>query len=443
MALHLDIFSQQFDQAQQQLAQLLQQAEQCDGPKSLLTQALDQLTNALEETHVLSEELAEQFNQLQSAQLSLTAERQQYFELFDLAPDGYIVTDTQGIIGHINQTAANRLNRRQRSSMGKPLAVMIAQADIHDFYKLLNQLQTGQALRQIKLRLQPYQKPSLHASFTIAPIKDHQSQVVGFRWLFRDLTHQRRATIALEESEAKYRAIVEDQTELICRLMADGRITFVNQAFCQYFDCSSESVLGDSFFTIIGETANERAMKHLAILDRLDFETPTLTLDHQIALPDGQLRWQRWRHRALFDRNGDFFQFQSTGRDITAQRQAEAASQQREAQLKLVTDVLPVFLTYVNAKQQVIYANRTDRHWLGKPRGGILHHYLWEVLGPKAYQQIRISVETALSGQRVSFEQAVTWSQQPPFKIKATFVPDQADDGQVHGFFALVKKLDP
>lgn len=442
MTLRLDIFSQQFEQAQQQLAQLLQQVEQDNAPPSLLTQALDQLINALEEAHVLSEELAEQCGYLQTAQLSLVTERQQYFDLFDLAPDGYIVTDTQGIVGHINQTAVSRLNRHQRSPIGKPLAIMIAQADIHDFYTLLSQLQRGQAFQNVSLRLQPYKLPSLHASFTIAPMLDHQSQLVGFRWLFRDLTEQRRTVIALEESEAKYRAIVENQTELICRLMADGRLTFVNQAFCQYFDCSSESVLGESFFTIIGETANERVMKHLAILDQLDRDTPTITLDHQVALPDGQLRWQQWMHRALFDRNGDFFQFQSAGRDITAQKQAEAAFQQREAQLKLVTDVLPVFLTYINAKQQVIYANRTDKHWLGKPRGGIVHHYLWEVLGPEAYQHIRISVETALSGERVTFEQEVTWSHQTPFKISATFVPDQTNDGQVNGFFALVKKLE-
>ncbi|MBT9315534.1 PAS domain-containing protein [Leptothoe spongobia] len=442
MTFHLDIFNQQFEQAQQQLEKFLQQAEQGNAPKSLLTQALDELTNALEEAHVLSEELAEQYSQLQVAQLALATERQQYFDLFDLAPDGYIITDTKGIIQQINQTATIRLNQHQRSPIGKPLAVMMAQADVHDFYTLLNRLQQGEAFRNISLRLQPYQKQSLYASFTVAPMHDHQTQLVGFRWLFRDLTQQRRATIALQESEAKYRAIVEDQTELICRLMADGRLTFVNQAFCQYFDCSSESVMGENFFELIGETSHEKILKHLAILDRLDQDHPIITFDHRIVLPDGQIRWQQWVHRALFDRNGDFFQFQSAGRDITDQKYAQDALQQREAQLCLVTDVLPVLLTYINDKQQVIYANRTPKHWLGKPRGDIVGYYLWDVLGPTAYQQVRIPIERALSGTRVTFEQEVTLSNQDPFWISVTFVPDQPDKEQVNGFFALVKRLD-
>ncbi|MEO0350726.1 MAG: PAS domain-containing protein [Cyanobacteria bacterium P01_A01_bin.15] len=439
---YLDIFGQQFEQAQQQLDQLLRQAKQDHAPKSLLTHALDELTNALEEAHVLSEELSEQYSHLQISQMTLATERQQYFDLFDLAPDGYIVTDAQGIIQQINQTAKNLLNRSQIPPVGKPLALMIAQADLHDFYTLLNQLKQGKAFQDISLRLQPRKKQSLYASFTVAPMQDYQSQLIGFRWLFRDLTQQRRSTIALAESEAKYRAIVEDQTELICRVMADGRITFANQAFCQYFDCPSESVIGESFFDLIGETAEERVMKHLATLDRLDRNNPVVTLDHQVVLPDGQLRWQQWVHRAIFDRHGDFFQFQSAGRDITTQRQAQEVLLQRETQLRLMTDVLPVLLTYINNKQQVVYVNRTHEPWLSKSRGTILGNYLWDVLGANAYQQIRISVETALSGTRVAFEQKVTWSSQAPFWLSVIFVPDQPDESHVNGFFALVKRLD-
>ncbi|MBE9069849.1 PAS domain-containing protein [Leptolyngbya cf. ectocarpi LEGE 11479] len=442
MTLHLDIFSRQFEQAQQQLTQLLQQAAQDDAPQSLLTQALDELTNALEEAHVLSEELAEQYNQLQAAQMTLTTERQQYFELFDLAPDGYIITNVQGMIEKINQTAVTLLNRHQHSSVGKPLAVMVAQADIHKFYTLLNRLQQGETFQDFSLRLQPYQKSSLYASFTIAPMRDYQSQLVGFRWLFRDLSQQRRATIALEESETQYRAIVENQTELVCRFLADGRLTFVNQAFCQYFDCSSESVIGENFFNLIGETSQETILQQLAILDRLDRDHPVVTFDHRVALSDGQVRWQQWVHRALFDRSGDFFQFQSAGRDITDQKRAEEVLQQREAQLCLVTDVLPILVTYINAKQQVIHANRTHKHWLGKSRGDIVGHYLWDVLGPSAYQQVRVAVEAALSGERVAFEQAVTLSHRPSFQVSVTLVPDQPEPGHVNGFFALVERLD-
>lgn len=441
--LDLAIFNQQFEQAQQQLTNFLHQAQQDNAPKSLLTQALDGLTDALEEAHVLSEELAEQYSQLQVAQITLATERQQYFELFDLAPDGYIVTDPTGTIQQINRAATALLNQYQRSLIGKSLATTIAQADIYDFHALFNQLLQGKAFQNISLRLKPYQKQSLYASFTVAPINDHQSQLVGFRWLVRDLTEQRRATIALEESETQYRAIVENQTELICRFLADGRLIFVNQAFCQYFDCFSESVLGENLFNLIGENSQEKRLMQLASLHRLDRNNPIITIDHKVELSDGQVRWQQWNHRALFDDNGKFLQFQSSGRDITDQKYAEDTLQQREAQLSLITDAMPVLLTYINAKQQVLHINRTPKHWLNKSHGDIVGHYLWDVLGPNAYQQIRISVESALSGKRVTFDQAVTLPTQEAFWIRVKFVPDQSDNNQVNGFFALIKRLDP
>lgn len=442
MTLHLDVFGHQFKQAQQQLAELLQQAEQDHGPKTLLTQALDELTNALEEVQVLSEELSEQYIHLQAAQASLTTERQQYFELFELAPDGYIVTDTKGIIQQINQVATTLLNRHQRSPIGKPLAVMIHPADIHGFYTLLSRLQQGEAFRNVSLRLQPYQKQTLHTSFTIAPIQDQQDQLVGFRWLFRDLTQQRRAGIALEESEAKYRAIVEDQTELICRFLADGRLTFVNQAFCQYFERSSESLIGERFFELIGETVLEKKLMQLATLDRLDQSHSVISFEHQVAMPDGEMRWQEWDHRALFDRNGDFFQFQSVGRDITDLKLTEKALDRREAQLRLATDALPALLTYINNKQQVICVNRQNYgRWLGPSWADMMGDYLWDVLGPNAYQQIRVQVEAALSGEFVNFNWEVTLPNQEPFWVTATFAPDQTEDGPVEGFFVVIKKI--
>ena len=437
MTLYLDIFGHRFEQAQQRLVELVQQTEQDTVPKNILTQALDELTNALEEVQVLSEELSEQHDQLQVAQTSLVTERQQYFDLFDLAPEGYIVTNAQGIIEQINQTAAGLINRHQRLLLGKPLAALISQADSHEFYTVLSQLQEGEAFQDLDLRLRSYQHRLLYASFTVTPIWGHQSQLLGFRWLFRDLTQQRQGAIALEESEAQYRAIVEDQTELICRSLADGRLTFVNRAFCQYFDRSSESVMGQSFFDLIVEADQDMVMRQLAALDR---HNPVITLTHRVDL-DGQVHWQSWIHRALFDCNGDFFQFQSAGRDITAQKQTEEALQHSEAQLRLVTDSLPVLLAYVNGKQQVVYVNRAHERWLGMHSTEIAERYLWDVLGATAYQQLRMPVEEALSGNYVTFEQEVTLPHQAPFWISATFVPDQTIDNQVNGFFALVNDI--
>jgi diguanylate cyclase (GGDEF)-like protein/PAS domain S-box-containing protein len=125
---------------------------------------------------------------------------------------------------------------------------------------------------------------------------------------------------ALRESEARYRAIVEDQTELLCRFLPDGTLTFVNEAYCHYFGKKCEELIGSSFMPLILE--GDRAFVEEQITS-LSLENPVVTYEHRIMLPGGEIRWQQWTNRAIFDEQGRFIEFQSVGRDITEWVRAE------------------------------------------------------------------------------------------------------------------------
>ena len=49
---------------------------------------------------------------------------------------------------------------------------------------------------------------------------------------------------ALVKSEERYRNVVEDQTEFICRFGPDGTHVFINEAYCRYFDMRREEIMG-------------------------------------------------------------------------------------------------------------------------------------------------------------------------------------------------------
>ncbi len=136
----------------------------------------------------------------------------------------------------------------------------------------------------------------------------------------RLIEEKRRAEEALRESEARYRAIVEDQTELICRFLPDGTLTFVNEAYCRYFGKKREELIGSSFKPLIPEDDQEFIADQFAYLS---LENPVVTYEHRVILPDEQIRWQQWTDRALFNDQGRLVEFQSVGRDITEQVRAE------------------------------------------------------------------------------------------------------------------------
>jgi len=144
---------------------------------------------------------------------------------------------------------------------------------------------------------------------------------------FRELSHKillaverRRAERALKESEERYRNVVEDQTEFICRFKPDGTHHFVNDAYCRHFGVEGKNSISHRFTPQIPEDDARQIRSHFASLTR---DNPIGTMEHHAILPDGSFRYHQWNDRAIYDENGTLVEYQSVGRDITDRKSAE------------------------------------------------------------------------------------------------------------------------
>ena len=174
-----------------------------------------------------------------------------------------------------------------------------------------------------------------------APLYDHDGRCTGAIESIRDVTDQRRAEKALQESEERYRNVVEDQTEFICRFLPDGRLVFVNEAYCRYFGLVREGVIGSRYKPSIYPEDRTMVREFFASLTP---EHPVKTIDHRIMMPDGSICWQRWSNRAIFGTNGTIREYQSVGRDITESKDIEARLRESEEQLHNFISNLPLGL---------------------------------------------------------------------------------------------------
>ena len=140
----------------------------------------------------------------------------------------------------------------------------------------------------------------------------------------------------LKESEERFRNVVEDQTEFICRFLPDSTHIFVNDAYCRYFDRDQKNLIGHMFRPKLHPEDQEIVAQHIASLTP---QHPVKNIDQRIILPDGSIRWQRWSDRALFDKKGRVIEYQSVGRDITEQKEAEEALRKVSRKLALLSSI--------------------------------------------------------------------------------------------------------
>lgn len=129
-----------------------------------------------------------------------------------------------------------------------------------------------------------------------------------------------RTSDDLQESQNRYRAVVEDIPAMICRFTTDGTIRFVNSSFCTYFARYEDELIGHAFFDLFPAEAGQKMQHQLGTLTR---ETPMTVFEHRDVGSNGRVTWQDWTHRALFDDNDRVIEYQSIGRDITDQKQAQ------------------------------------------------------------------------------------------------------------------------
>ncbi len=155
-----------------------------------------------------------------------------------------------------------------------------------------------------------------------------------------DITKRRQTEKALRQSEARYRAIVEDQVELVSRIRPDHTYSFVNEAYCHRFGMSREELIGSSLWNHVPPRGKQRLQDHYSFLTP---ENPVATIQHRLIMPTGETLWQQWTDRAIFDEAGRLKEIQSVGRDITKEKLAEKALVESEKQLRhLSTQLLEV-----------------------------------------------------------------------------------------------------
>lgn len=196
---NINVLSQQVEMMYGRLSKLYHNVSSCDVPSpEMLPVTLKELGVAAEELQVAVEHLTEQNTHLKLAQSQVGEERERYQELFDLVPDGYLVTDAASTIREANQRAGELLQIQPRFLTGKPLINLVYHEDRSFIRSRLNHLAHRDRL-ELSVRLHQRNGAMFDAGIIITAVRDAVGNPQRLHWLIRDITEQKRAEAALSQ----------------------------------------------------------------------------------------------------------------------------------------------------------------------------------------------------------------------------------------------------
>lgn len=155
---------------------------------------------------------------------------------------------------------------------------------------------------------------------TKTPIFDKNNNIKYVLCKAHDITDNEKMKNKFSISNKQYSSIVENHSDLICRYLPDGTLTFVNQTYCNNYKKNRKELIGTSSLTLIPEEEHQYVRKYL---DSFSIHDPIKVTEHHTINPNGEISWQRWTDEAFFDSKGEIIEFQGVGKDITDLKETE------------------------------------------------------------------------------------------------------------------------
>lgn len=173
-------------------------------------------------------------------------------------------------------------------------------------------LATWFVLRRTMIRRIRHLTGEISATLPDAPPPDPQAEPLD---ALRDAVAL--AASAREKTAAVQQRLLDEHSEAACVGTTDGTLLEVNAAYARLFGRSREELTGSNYFDLIPPSDRTEVVD---ALQKLSPRHPANVMTHRVVLPDGDIRWVRWRDRAVFDDDGAVKEVLSFGLDVTAEQ---------------------------------------------------------------------------------------------------------------------------
>lgn len=461
--------------------------------RSVLLHFLPNYTTDIKQFVNIVQQLGTLFNHLREKVIQMVVDLQQekiYREkefstsLINNSVDGIIAFDNDLNVTEFNIRLERLVSKRRADVLGR---------NIFEIFPQYLQTEEGQALRSVLKGKKVFISerpllPKLERYFeaNITPLYNREHIIVGGLAIIHETTHRKEAEELIQQKNSALANTLKElrttgeklqqiNTELEYRVAArtselverenflnsiieqspvstwisdtEGTLIHANKASLQLFNLSDPSavigqynilqddaLLNNPYHEQIEAAFKEGTIERFA----LDFDLGNIQNDTSLTTSAASLICTIF---PIKDKEGRITNVVIQHEDITEMKRAEEAAKQSDEQLLLITDALPVLISYIDLDKKFRFVNQEYERWYQMPREAILGRFMWEIMGDKPYRNIEELIQNAIKGETIQAETLQDYASPIGKKyISATFIPHVVNR-RVKGIFAMVHDI--
>lgn len=357
--------------AQQRLDKLVQKSSiPVDSPSvavhdnnGLLRSAIAEISISLEELQVLSEELRQQNDELRLTRQTVETERQRYQDLFQFAPDGYLVTNQAGMIQETNQVMPELLHLRPSYLIGKPIYVFFHTDDRPRLRQFLLQLQQDGSVPAAEFQVYHAEgRSSFPVELSATIMRNRAGAVDSLLWLLRDISIRKQAETDLQTMASELQQLYDHAPCGYYSLNGEGIIVRINDTQLAMLGYLRQEMLGKSIIEFLTPES----------IQTFEYTYPQFKqrgwvkdLMFQMICQDGSILLVKTSSTAVYDEAGNYLTSNSIALDMseksrleTELRQVEDTLQTSEQRYRAILDNSPAVIYLTDIHNNILLANR-------------------------------------------------------------------------------------
>ncbi|NNF10535.1 MAG: PAS domain S-box protein [Acidimicrobiia bacterium] len=277
----------------------------------------------------------------QRIEAELADSRQRFQVLVERVSDLIYTLDPDGVLKFATPSAEPLLGYRPGDLVGRSIYELVHEDDYAAIDAASDLIPAGESGSPTEYRVRHADGSWRHMEATATNLLDDPA-VAGWLVSGRDITNRKRAEAILRESEASFRLLAENSTDLISRHSPDGTYLYASPACVSLLGYTPDEMVGRDIYELFHpEDLEAVSGAHTSMLEQPEIQT----ISYRAQRKDGTYVWLESTTRTIFDpQTGAVSEIQAASRDITERKTFEIALREARDAAEAATIVKSQFL---------------------------------------------------------------------------------------------------